>query len=67
MAKPRWIMQTCETCGGRYSMRSEDLESHQHSQCARCRHLPTEVPQAVARLERHGEGHALALSGTGTG
>lgn len=66
MAKPRWILQTCETCGSQYSMRAEGVESREHSLCARCRHLPTGVPQAVSRMEGHEEGAALALSGSGT-
>jgi hypothetical protein len=31
MAKPRWILQTCETCGSQYSMRAEGVESREHS------------------------------------
>jgi hypothetical protein len=43
MKKPRWLLQTCELCGAKYSVRWEELESSNDNRCARCRHMPSKV------------------------
>ena len=40
MSKPRWLLQTCEQCGAKYSITREALESDHDKRCARCRHAP---------------------------